>query len=144
MSLRFGTDGVRAEALTELTTEFVERLGAAAAEVVGRGPWLIGRDTRESGPALEEALWRGLCLRGGGEAVTTGVLPTPGETSFATSRGRSTIARSDGTEDARNHRPKSISSPDSFAICTPIGLQEVAVIQRAEETARLAIAQNMR
>ena len=29
-------------------------------------------------------------------------------------------------------------------ICTPIGLQEVEVIQRAEEIARLAIPQNMR
>lgn len=88
MSLRFGTDGVRAEALTVLTAEFAERLGAAAAAVVGGGPWLIGRDTRESGPALEDALWRGLCLRGGGEALAAGVLPTPALAWLAAESGR--------------------------------------------------------
>ena len=51
--LRFGTDGVRGQALTELTTDYVGRLGRASAEVMGRGEWLVGRDTRESGPALE-------------------------------------------------------------------------------------------
>jgi phosphomannomutase len=47
--VRFGTDGVRGTAHTELTTSFVTRLGRAAAEVLGAGEWLIGRDTRESG-----------------------------------------------------------------------------------------------
>ena len=51
---------------------------------------------------------------------------------------------SDGTAEARSHLPKSISSPAFCTICTAIGLAEVAVIQSAEETARLAIAQNMR
>ena len=50
---------------------------------------------------------------------------------------------SDGTAEARNHLPKVISSPAFCTICTAIGLQEVAVIQRAEEIARLAIPQNM-
>ena len=77
-------------------------------------------------------------------AGASGVLPTPGGKSFATIRGRSTIATSDGTAEARNHFPKSISSPAFCTICTAIGLQEVAVIHSAEETARLAIAQNMR
>ena len=52
MSLKFGTDGVRAEAFTVLTTHYVAALGSAAAQVLGGGQWLIGRDTRESGPAL--------------------------------------------------------------------------------------------
>jgi phosphoglucosamine mutase len=37
---------------------------------------LVGRDTRESGPALEQALVAGLTA-GGAEAVQGGVLPTP-------------------------------------------------------------------
>jgi phosphoglucosamine mutase len=74
--LRFGTDGVRGVALTELTEEYVEALGTAAARVLGGGTWLIGRDTRESGPALQAALARGLGL-GGGAPVDCGVLPTP-------------------------------------------------------------------
>jgi phosphoglucosamine mutase len=74
--LRFGTDGVRGQALTELTTEYVASLGRAAAEVIGGGDWLIGRDTRESGPALEQALIDGL-RAGGGVPTSLGVLPTP-------------------------------------------------------------------
>ena len=53
--LKFGTDGVRGVALTELTTEYAAALGRAAAQVLGGGRWLVGRDTRESGPELEAA-----------------------------------------------------------------------------------------
>ncbi|MEY2580478.1 MAG: phosphoglucosamine mutase [Ilumatobacteraceae bacterium] len=74
--LRFGTDGVRGRALTELTTDYVSSLGRAAAEVLGGGEWLIGRDTRESGPALEQALVDGLHA-GGADVTRFGVLPTP-------------------------------------------------------------------
>ena len=74
--LRFGTDGVRGQALTELTTDYVGSLGRAAAEVLGGGEWLIGRDTRESGPALEQALIDGL-RSGGAVPKSLGVLPTP-------------------------------------------------------------------
>jgi phosphoglucosamine mutase len=74
--LRFGTDGVRGQALTELTTDYVGALGRAAAEVIGGGDWLIGRDTRESGPALEQALIDGL-RAGGAVPRSLGVLPTP-------------------------------------------------------------------
>ncbi|MCU1395823.1 MAG: glmM [Ilumatobacteraceae bacterium] len=74
--LRFGTDGVRGVALTELTTDYVAALGVAAARVLGGGTWLIGRDTRESGPALTDALVRGL-RAAGAEVVLCGVLPTP-------------------------------------------------------------------
>ncbi len=67
---------MRGEALTELTTDYVGSLGRAAAEVIGGGDWLIGRDTRESGPALEQALIDGL-RAGGAVPKSLGVLPTP-------------------------------------------------------------------
>ena len=67
---------MRGQALTELTTEYVGALGRAAAEVLGGGEWLIGRDTRESGPALEQALIDGL-RAGGATPKSLGVLPTP-------------------------------------------------------------------
>ena len=54
------------------------------------------------------------------------------------------MAVSAGTHEARSQLPKPISSPNCFVTCTPIGLAEVAVIQSAEETARLAMVQNMR
>lgn len=80
--LRFGTDGVRGVALTELTTDYVTALGAAAARVLGNGSWLIGRDTRESGPALQEALVRGLRSEGA-LVVLCGVVPTPALAHFS-------------------------------------------------------------
>ena len=76
MSLRFGTDGVRGRALTELTPAYVAALGRAASQVLGGGRWLIGRDTRESGSVLETALAAGLAA-GGAEPVSAGVVPTP-------------------------------------------------------------------
>lgn len=76
MSLKFGTDGVRGVALTELTTEYTAALGRAAAEVLGGGRWLVGRDTRESGPALEAAVVAGLAA-GGATPISVGMVPTP-------------------------------------------------------------------
>lgn len=76
MSLRFGTDGVRGKALSELSAAYVAALGRAGAQVLGDGTWMIGRDTRESGPVLEAALAAGL-LAGGAHPLSVGVLPTP-------------------------------------------------------------------
>ena len=72
----FGTDGVRGVVGADLTPDLVERLGKAAMLWVGRGRVLVGRDTRASGPELEEALARGI-VSAGGTAVLAGVLPTP-------------------------------------------------------------------
>ena len=67
---------MRGTAFVDLTTEYVGSLGRAAGEVLGGIGWLTGRDTRESGPALEQALING--LRAAGRApVSLGVLPTP-------------------------------------------------------------------
>jgi phosphoglucosamine mutase len=76
VTLKFGTDGVRAVALTELTTDYATALARAAASVLGGGRWLVGRDTRESGPLLEHAVLAGL-VAGGAEPVSVGVVPTP-------------------------------------------------------------------
>ncbi len=72
----FGTDGVRGVFGRDLTPDLVERLGRAYATWSGGGEVLIGRDTRASGPELEQALARGVA-GGGGTAVFGGVLPTP-------------------------------------------------------------------
>ena len=76
MPLTFGTDGVRGDARSELTPEFVESLGRAAAGVLGADGLAVGRDPRVSGPDLAEALCRGV-RRAGGAAVDLGVVPTP-------------------------------------------------------------------
>jgi phosphoglucosamine mutase len=72
----FGTDGVRGVIGDDLTSELVERLGKAAALWSDAGRVFVGRDTRASGPELEEAFARGV-VAAGGNAVLGGVLPTP-------------------------------------------------------------------
>ncbi|MGA8803974.1 MAG: phosphoglucosamine mutase [Solirubrobacterales bacterium] len=74
----FGTDGVRGPVGEMLTPDLAVRLGRAAAlEAQAERPQvLIVRDTRESGPMLEEALAAGIAA-GGGDAMLGGVLPTP-------------------------------------------------------------------
>jgi phosphoglucosamine mutase len=72
----FGTDGVRGVVGEDLTPELVERLGRAATLWSQGGRVFVGRDTRESGPELEEAFARGI-VAAGGNAVLAGVLPTP-------------------------------------------------------------------
>ena len=75
MTLRFGTDGVRGPA-SDLTDALVIALGQAAAQVLGATTFVIGRDTRESGERIANALATGL-LRGDAEPLRMGVVPTP-------------------------------------------------------------------
>ena len=74
----FGTDGVRGEAGTFLSSELATALGRAAVRSLDteRPQVLIVRDTRESGPMLEAALAAGIAAAGG-DALLGGVLPTP-------------------------------------------------------------------
>ncbi|MFH2204701.1 MAG: phosphoglucosamine mutase [Elusimicrobiota bacterium] len=96
MSPLFGTDGVRGiPGRPPLTPAEVRRLGRAAGEVFlrarrrvnGTPPYvLMGRDTRDSGPALGRALAQGFAAAG---CVTRdlGVIPTPGVSYLAARRG---------------------------------------------------------
>jgi phosphoglucosamine mutase len=92
VSLRFGTDGVRGVAGSELTPELVVGLGRAAARVLAtpvgaaRPALVIGRDTRWSGPWLQAALAAGLAAEGV-DVIDLGVLPTPGVAAVAAARG---------------------------------------------------------
>ncbi len=77
MTLRFGTDGVRGVANVDLTPELTVALGRAAARALGVDrPFVVGRDTRRSGPMLEAALAAGLAAEGA-DVELAGVLPTP-------------------------------------------------------------------
>ena len=76
--LRFGTDGIRGDADADLTPELVVALGRAAARVFGvERPFVVGRDTRRSGPRLLHDLAVGLHAEGAA-VRDAGVLPTPG------------------------------------------------------------------
>jgi phosphoglucosamine mutase len=77
LSLKFGTDGLRGVANDELTPELVLALGRAAARVVPAPEFILGRDTRLSGPLLQAALAAGLASEGV-RVADVGVIPTPG------------------------------------------------------------------
>lgn len=81
-TLRFGTDGVRGKANLDLTPEIALALGRALVTVLHeegekRPSILVGRDPRWSGDMLEAAMIAGI-TSAGGDAVSVGVLPTPG------------------------------------------------------------------
>ena len=94
----FGTDGVRGRAgEPPLDERTVSRLGAALARHAAQGrarphdasraPWrvLVGRDTRESGLWIEQALARGLTSEGA-DVTSAGLAPTP-EVAYLTRSG---------------------------------------------------------
>ncbi len=85
MTLRFGTDGVRGPA-SEFTDALVAALGQAATQVLGTSGFVIGRDTRESGERLENALAVGLS-RGGAQPLSMGIVPTPAVAWICAQRG---------------------------------------------------------
>ncbi len=76
VTARFGTDGVRGVANVELTPELALALGRAVARTISAATFLVGRDTRRSGPLLQSALSAGLASEGA-DVVDLGVLPTP-------------------------------------------------------------------
>src|SRR5262245_12183240 len=81
MGRLFGTDGVRGVFGRDLTTDLARSLGRAAVAVLARDrhhvpAFVIGRDTRASGPVLEGALVEGI-VSAGGDAIRAGVVPTP-------------------------------------------------------------------
>jgi phosphoglucosamine mutase len=86
MPPRFGTDGIRGVANTELTPELATALGRAAARHLPGGSFLVGRDTRRSGPMLQAALCAGIAAEGI-DAIDIGVIPTPGLAYLAAERG---------------------------------------------------------
>ncbi len=79
----FGTDGVRGVANGDvLSPEIALALGRASAlfareREVAQPIVVVGRDTRRSGPMLEDALCAGIASAGG-LALRAGILPTPG------------------------------------------------------------------
>jgi phosphoglucosamine mutase len=84
--VRFGTDGVRGVANEELTAELALALGRATARILPAPTFVVGRDTRLSGPLLQAAFSAGLATEGA-DVVDLGVLPTPGVATVAAARG---------------------------------------------------------
>ncbi len=77
MLLRFGTDGIRGVANRELTPEIALVVGRASARHLGGADFIVGSDTRRSGPMLKAALAAGLAAEGR-RVIDVGVVPTAG------------------------------------------------------------------
>jgi len=82
MKALFGTDGIRGEAgRFPLDAATVSAIGfSLASHLAGRGNTpkiVIGRDTRESGEAIEQALIQG-AVQAGAKCLSAGVITTPG------------------------------------------------------------------
>ena len=78
----FGTDGLRGKAgLFPLNEKTIFILGQALGNLLTRKSLplrlIIGKDTRESGNWIEECLYSGFSLVGG-EAISAGIITTPG------------------------------------------------------------------
>lgn len=75
-SLKISVSGVRGIVGESLTPHLVTQFAQAFGSYIGRGDVLVGRDTRTSGPMLEEASVAGL-LSVGCRPVLLGVCPVP-------------------------------------------------------------------
>ena len=84
MTLRFGTDGIRGARQPRADARARDRARSRrAARVLGTDvPFVVGRDTRRSGPLIQAALVAGLCAEGA-DVELAGVLPTPGVAALA-------------------------------------------------------------
>ena len=65
MGVRFGTDGIRGLANVEVTPELALAVGRAAARHLPSETFLVGSDTRKSGPMLLAALSAGIAGQAG-------------------------------------------------------------------------------
>lgn len=76
MGKYFGTDGIRGKYGDNLDADLAYKVGLAIVAYFGKGAVVVGRDTRVSGPEIEQALIGGL-KRGGADVLKVGILPTP-------------------------------------------------------------------
>ncbi len=72
----FGTDGIRSGyGEYPLDPESIKRIGSSISECMGSAGILFGRDTRVSGPDVEELIIEG--IGNGSEIFDAGIIPTP-------------------------------------------------------------------
>ena len=76
MGKYFGTDGIRGKFGDNLDADLAYKVGLAIVAYFGKGAVVVGRDTRVSGPEIEQSLITGL-KRGGADVLRVGILPTP-------------------------------------------------------------------
>jgi phosphoglucosamine mutase len=120
MKKLFGTDGIRAVAGEyPLDAESVCILGRTLMDLLRDeglpSRVLIGRDTRESGGWIEDALGHGI-LAGGGQAVSAGVIPTSAVSYLGKTRGFSAGIVISASHNPHQDNGIKIFSPDGTKI----------------------------
>tara|TARA_Y100001970_G_C14259269_1_gene878373 strand:+ start:323 stop:1684 length:1362 start_codon:yes stop_codon:yes gene_type:complete len=74
----FGTDGLRGQVGTVITSSLLQKVGYCfAKELLLEGPILIGKDTRESSEMIIQSLSEGIMAAGKNKIWDIGVCPTP-------------------------------------------------------------------
>ncbi len=132
----FGTDGVRGVANHELTPEVALLLGRAlGAGLAGHQKVVIGRDTRRSGPMLENALAAGLASAGV-DVLCVGVMPTP-----AIAEAVPLLGAAAGAVISASHNPFAdngikLIGPDGFKLADAEEAEIERRMARAEQLAR--------
>lgn len=82
----FGTNGIRGVPNSDLTTEFALEIGKAIGTYVKSGTVAMGRDTRDTGNMIFNAVSSGI-MSSGCSVVDLGILPTPGLQFYCKTRG---------------------------------------------------------
>ena len=72
----FGTNGIRGEPNADLTPDFAMQIGKSIGTYFKDGTIAMGRDTRDTGPMIFNAVSSGI-MSAGKEILDLGILPTP-------------------------------------------------------------------
>lgn len=75
-NLKISVSGIRGVVGETLTPQLISSFAAAFGQYVGAGPVVVGRDTRPTGPLVEQAVVAGL-LSVGCQPLFAGIVPTP-------------------------------------------------------------------
>ena len=82
----FGTNGIRGIPNKDLTVEFAQEIGKAIGTYYGKVSVAMGRDTRDTGNMIFNAVASGLMSSGSG-IIDLGILPTPALQYYCKSKG---------------------------------------------------------
>lgn len=82
----FGTNGIRGIPNKDLKVEFAQEIGKAIGTFYGKVPVAMGRDTRDTGNMIFNAVTSGL-MSAGNSIIDLGILPTPAVQYYCRTKG---------------------------------------------------------
>lgn len=82
----FGTNGIRGVPNKDLSVEFAQEMGKAIGTFFGKARIAMGRDTRDTGNMIFNAVSSGL-MSSGADVVDLGILPTPAVQYYCKTKG---------------------------------------------------------